>query len=37
MTQERVALAQIPGRIRELVDGGEWTGTARPAQAAADA
>ena len=23
MTQERVALAQIPGRIRELVDGGE--------------
>ena len=30
MTQERVALAQIPARIRELVDGGTWTGTARP-------
>ena len=30
MTQERVALAQIPARIRELVEGGTWTGTARP-------
>jgi glycyl-tRNA synthetase len=37
MTQERVALAQIPGRIRDLVAGGTWTGTARPAAAAADA
>src|SRR5207302_2280400 len=37
MSQERVALAQIPGRIRELVDGGEGTGMARPAEAAADA
>src|SRR5205814_2822403 len=31
MTQERVALAQIPARIRERVEGGTWTGTARPA------
>jgi len=37
MTQERVAVAQISGRLRELLDGGQWTGTARPSEAAADA
>ena len=37
MTQERVALSQIPGRIQDLVSGGAWTGTARPDGAAGDA
>ena len=37
MTQERVALAQIPGRIQDLVAGSAWTGTARPGEAAGDA
>jgi len=36
MTQERVALDGVPNRIRDLLAGAEWTGTARPA-AAADA
>ena len=37
MTQERVALAQISGRIQDLVAGSAWTGTARPDEAAGDA
>jgi len=37
MTQERVALAQISGRIQDLVAGSAWTGTARPGEAAGDA
>jgi glycyl-tRNA synthetase len=33
MTQERVALAQIPGRLAELLAGGDWTGIPRPSAA----
>jgi glycyl-tRNA synthetase len=31
MTQERVALDQVAGRIRDLLSGAAWSGTARPA------
>src|SRR4029077_10821996 len=31
MTQERVALHQVPGRIGELLAGADWSGTPRPA------